>query len=178
MTCPTCGLQTLPDQKFCRSCGASLQMTTQPLAELAVSDVERTSSIGFKGEGQRGNRLLLWGFIMMFIGAAIGVLGKKLLHQDIVTVVGVLISLVGMFLAVYPYLSPSRPQKYVAGPHSRPDDLTPSQPSKYLPQANNIGYIPSITERTTDLLKNAAATKPRPKEDGNLKPNSESREKP
>jgi hypothetical protein len=49
MNCPKCDLQTLPDQKFCRSCGASLQMITQPLAEHArVSDLERTPAITLK----------------------------------------------------------------------------------------------------------------------------------
>ena len=64
MNCPKCALQTLPDQKFCRSCGASLQMSTQPLTEYAtVSDLERTPAITFKGEQQRTNRLTPWGFI-------------------------------------------------------------------------------------------------------------------
>lgn len=166
MNCPKCGLQTLPDQKFCRSCGAGLQMTTRPLAAPAtVSDLEGTSAIGFKGEGQRRNRLTLWGIIIMFIGVAIGVIGKMLIHEEMVTVVGVLVSLVGMFLTVYPYLSPSPRQKYDSRPSSQPEVLTPSQPTKYLPQERRIEHIPSITERTTDLLKNSASTRTSKKED-------------
>ena len=166
MNCPKCGLQTLPDQKFCRSCGASLQMITQPLAERTpVSVLEARPAIIFKDEKQRANRLMLWGFIIMFIGAAIGVIGKKLMHEEIVTVVGVLISLAGMFLTVYPYLSPSLRQKHNSSSSSQPEALTQSQPPKDLPQGSNIGFIPSITERTTDLLKNSAATRPKQKED-------------
>ena len=166
MNCPKCGLQTLPDQKFCRSCGASLQMITQPLAEHAtVSDPERTQAFIFKDQRQPTNRLMLWGFIIMFIGAAIGVIGKKLVHDEIVTVIGVLVSLAGMFLTVYPYLSPSPPTKYDSSPSSQPEGLTQSQPTKYLPQGSNIEYTSSITERTTDLLKNRSATRPRQKED-------------
>lgn len=112
MNCPKCGLQTLPDQKFCRSCGATLQMITQPLVEPAtVSELGRTPAIIFKDEKQRANRLVLWGFIFMFIGAAIGIIGKKLMHDEIVTVIGVMISLAGMFFVVYPYLSPPPPPK-------------------------------------------------------------------
>ena len=167
MNCPKCGLQALPDQKFCRSCGDNLQMITQPLAEYTtVSNPERTPAITSQGEQPRTNRLALWGFIVMFIGVAIGVIGKKLVHEDIVTVVGVLVSLAGMFLAAYPYLSPSRPKKYDPSVSTRPEVLTPSQPTKYLPQGSNIEYIPSITERTTDLLKTATATRPKQKEDG------------
>jgi hypothetical protein len=40
----------------------------------------------------------------MLIGVVIGVVGKKLVHEDIITVVGVLISLSGMFLTTYQYL--------------------------------------------------------------------------
>jgi hypothetical protein len=167
MNCPKCGLQTLPDQKFCRSCGASLQMITQPLAEPAtVSDLERRPAIIFKDEPQRANRLTLWGLIIMFIGVAIGVIGKMLMHVEMVTVVGVLVSLVGMFLTVYPYLSPSPRQKYGFIPSSQPEVLTQSEPTKYLPQESNIEYVPSISERTKDLLKNSAATRPKQKEDG------------
>lgn len=180
MTCPKCGLQPLADQKFCRSCGASLQMTTQPLADpAAVSDQKRTSAIGLKGEAQRLNSFVLWGLIMMLLGAGIGVVGKKLVHEDIITVVGVLISFVGMFLAVYPYLVPSPHEKREAGFSSEPEVLTPSHPTEYLPQGSNIEYVPSITERTTDLLKNSAATRSGQKEGGESRPDkAERRAKP
>ncbi len=164
MTCPTCGLTALADQKFCRSCGASLQMTTQPLAELATaSDLEKTSAVSFASHEQRGNRFVLWGFALMLIGAAIGVVGKKLLHEDIITVVGVLMSLLGMFLTAYPYLKPSNRQNDVYLPSSQPK-VPASPPAERLRQATHIDYVPSITERTTDLLKSSPAVPPAQKE--------------
>jgi hypothetical protein len=171
MICPKCELQAQADQKFCRSCGASLRITTQPLAELdTLSDLERPQRVGgSKGKAQRGNTFVLWGFITMFIGVAIGVLGKKLLHEDIVTVVGVLISLLGMFLTVYPFLAPSAREKNNFQPSSPPQIPTPSRPKESLPEARNIEYVSSITEGTTDLLKNPAATKAAQKENGQSK---------
>ena len=167
MNCPKCGLQTLPDQKFCRSCGAGLQMITQPLAELAtISDLKSTPAISFRD--QRANRVL-WGFIMMFIGVVIGIMGKKLLHKELVTVVGALVSVAGMFLVAYPFLSSWSPKKYDSSPSSQPEVLTQSQPTKSLPQATNNEYLPSITERTTDLLKSSATTTPK-EEDANPQP--------
>jgi hypothetical protein len=168
MNCPKCDFQTLPDQNFCRSCGASLQMITKPLAEYAtVSDLERTPAITFKGEKQqRTNRLTPWGFIIMFIGVAIGIIGKMLMHQDMVTLVGALVSLAGMFLTVYPYVSPSPRQEFDSILSSQPEVLTQSEPTKYLPQESNIAFGPSITERTTDLLKNSVPTRTGKKEDG------------
>jgi hypothetical protein len=112
------------------------------------------------GRQQRANRLLLSSFIMMFIGVAIGVIGKKLIHEEIVTVVGVLISLAGMFLAVYSFLSPPHLRKHDSSSSSQPEVLTQSQSTTSLPPAGRIEHIPSITERTTNLLK----TSPRKKQ--------------
>ena len=168
MNCPKCGLQTLPEQKFCRSCGANLQMITQPLAEHAtVSDLKSRPAISFRD--QRANRVLL-GFIMMFIGVAIGIIGKKLMHKELITVVGALVSVAGMFLVAYPFLLPWPPKKYDSSPSSQPEVLIQSQPTKSLPQGINSEYLPSITERTTDLLKSSATTSPREEEDANLPP--------
>src|SRR5258706_8797366 len=133
MNCSKCGLQTLPSQNFCRSCGASLQIITQPLVgHSAVSDLERRSAIIFKDEKQRPNRLVLWGFIIMFIGVVIGIIGTKLMHEEMITGVGALVSVAGMFLTAYPYLSSSSRQKYDSSPSSQPDVLIESQPGKYL----------------------------------------------
>ena len=167
MTCPKCGLKTLPEQKFCRSCGASLQITTQALADhsAAISEPRRTSTS--TRTSAPANTLVLWGFIVMFVGAAIGVVGKKLMHEDIVTVIGILMSLAGMFLAVYPYLVPPRKKQEIS-PRSQPDELAASQPAKSLPKEREIDYVPSITERTTDLLENRPAASPEHKESGEL----------
>ena len=144
-------------------------MTTQRLAKPhAVTDLGRPSTIGAKGGEERANHFVLWGFILMLIGVAIGVVGKKLLHEDIVTVVGVLISLAGMFFVVYPYLAPSRRKEDDSSFASEPEVLTPPQATEYLPDASDIDYVPSITERTTNLLRSSATKRPEQKEDKKL----------
>ena len=166
MNCRKCGLQTLPDQKFCRSCGESIQMITRPLVEHAtVSEFERGKAIIRKDEKRRASRLMLWGFIIMFIGVAVGIIGKKLMHEDLVTVVGALLSIAGMFFTVYPYVSPSLRRKVVSSPSLQPDILSHSQPGKYLPLESDIQYVPSITERTTNLLKTSAVARPKQNKD-------------
>ena len=166
MNCRKCGLQTLPDQRFCRSCGESLQTNTPPLVEHAtVFERERPRGNILEDENQRASKLMLWGFIIMFIGVALGIIGKKLMHEEMVTVVGALVSVAGMFLTVYPYFSPSPRQKFDPGPSSQPEILSQSQPGKYLAEESHIVYVPSITERTTNLLENSAVARPKQKED-------------
>lgn len=129
-----------------------MQMITQPLTELAsLSDLERTPATIFKEERQRANRWVLSGVIIMFIGVAIGVIGKKLMHEEIVTVIGVLVLLAGMFFTVYPSLLPSTRPKSDSSASSQPKAPRQSRPAKYLPQGSGIEYVPSITERTTNL---------------------------
>lgn len=166
MSCPKCGLQIGPDQRFCRACGASLQMVTHPLAEHArASNLETTSAIIAKREMQGVSSLSLWGLIIMFIGAAVGIIGKKLLYVDIVTIVGALVAIAGIALTAYPYLSAAGRKSVTATPTSQPDALDQSQPLKHLPQESNFEYVSSITERTTTLLTKAEPTKPKQEED-------------
>jgi hypothetical protein len=88
-----------------------------------------------------------------------------LIHADSVTVVGVLVSLVGMFLTAYSSLSPAPRKKYNSIPSSKPEVLTQTPTARSLSQGTNTDYVPSITERTTDLLKNPTATTQSQKQD-------------
>ncbi len=161
MNCPTCGTQTLADQKFCRSCGESIQVITQPLSLNTVVSQATTLAIPFRQERQRTSSLLPWAVLIMFIGVAIGVIGKLIIHVEILTAIGALISIAGMFLTVYPYLLPSRRQSYDSSSPSQPQVPTQTEPAKSLTEASSLGYVESVTERTTDLLEHSPAIRPR-----------------
>jgi hypothetical protein len=90
--------------------------------------------------------------IILFLGAAIGVVGKKLMHDEVVTVIGVLVALAGMFLSVYPYVMLPPRSKRRGEPSSEFELEAQSEPQKNLPQERTTEYVPSIAERTTDLL--------------------------
>lgn len=172
MNCPKCGLPTLQDQRFCRSCGDKLQITTQPLEGSAtVSHRNSSPANTFKNETRRASTMPFWGFVIMFIGLAIGIIGKKLMHDEVVTVVGTLVSLLGMFLSAYRYLLPAPRQRYDSIAPSQTEALPQSKPTKYLPPESNTEYVPSITERTTNLLQNSAAPGPEKEEDKESQPN-------
>ncbi len=154
MTCVKCGALAPANQKFCRSCGASLELTTQPLSP--ASSLLETKTTRYEGDRQSGNGYLMVGMILLFLGAAIGVVGKKLLYQDVITVVGVLIALLGMFLTVFPYLAPPR-RKSLREVEPPTDSFARSASPKSLPEGAE--YIPSITERTTNLLSTPTETR-------------------
>src|SRR6185312_4298120 len=101
MNCPSCGLQSLEGQKFCRSCGTALQLTTRPLVT-PTTGPEVITVKDLPAGGQQGSAWTLWAFALMFLGVAIGVIGKMALHNEVVTVVGVLLSVAGMFLTALP----------------------------------------------------------------------------
>ena len=165
MTCHKCGSETLPDQRFCRSCGARLGIVTEPLTDPAAISYPKEPNV-IEDRSELRNRLVAWGFIIMFVGVAIGVIGKKLMHEEIVTVIGILMSLAGMFLTGYPYLRPSSRKDSRSASSSR--ELTKqSPPVNQLPEGRT-DYVPSITERTTDLLKSSEVRRSKEKDDETL----------
>ena len=130
-------------------------MDTRPLVEHpAVSVPQKTPASNLISQRQRPGGLTRFGFILMFVGIAIGIIGGKLMPDGIIAAVGALIAVAGIFFTAYPYLSPPRQQKLDARPSSQPENLVQSQPEKYLPRETNIEYVPSVTERTTALLEN------------------------
>jgi len=136
---------------------------TQPLGELTATS-QNLATANSQGETKRVNGMVLWGFIMMFIGVAIGVIGKKLMHEEIVTVIGILVSLAGMFLTAYPYVAPPRRGKSHTNLSSQSGLPAQSPQAKSLNPERDIEYLPSITERTTGLLTKSA-TRSREEED-------------
>ena len=165
MTCHKCGSETLPDQRFCRSCGARLGIVTEPLTDPAAISYPKEPNV-IEDRSELRNRLVAWGFIIMFVGVAIGVIGKKLMHEEIVTVIGILMSLAGMFLTGYPYLRPSSRKDSRSASSSR-ELPKQSPPVNQLPEGRT-DYVPSITERTTDLLKSSEVRRSKEKDDETL----------
>lgn len=160
MNCPKCGLQALPEQKFCRSCGESLQMITQRLHKpTTVSQLESQTPIYPPEKTDRTNPFLAGGFLILFLGAVIGVIGKKLMHNEVITVIGVLGALAGMFISVYPYVVLPPRSKHRGGRSSESELQGQSELQKSLSPERTTEYVPGITERTTDLLTNSVMTR-------------------
>lgn len=139
MNCPNCGSPTLTDHEFCRSCGTGL-LEDKP----------------------RSFRPQCWGLMTLvttFGGLMIAMTGK-MLDVRWLTFTGVFITMGGMFfVAAYAMLRQSRPRKRKASRAPRPDSLSPAETTNKLPPLAATDFITSVTEPTTDLLRQPVPNK-------------------
>lgn len=154
MYCPNCGKTNSAEQKFCRSCGLSLEKAVQSLAEqLPALELDKN----LRARQRRVDRL-----INIVAGSAISVVVVSVLWgiiYEIIIVKGEVIKglffltfIVGMIL--FALLS-------IYGESLRKAAIKRRLPEPTLPKAADTGRllsesgvepIPSVTERTTDLL--------------------------
>ncbi len=165
MNCPKCELPALHTQKYCRSCGTTLQVITKPLDEsFTALGLEKSTHGIAKGSKHRPQNLMLGGFMTLFIGLAIVIISGTLIQDKFILGIGMLIVLAGMFLIGVANLWRRSIPKYSFS--QLPEEtLGPSQTTVYLDQERSVDFVPSITERTTNLLQYSAATKSNQQED-------------
>ena len=160
MYCPTCGIQTSLDQKYCRSCGMGLQVISQAVGEHQGQTIEKNEA--------RPKNLERWGMITALIG--ISTLSLLLIAVFICltiskvfgisfeafgfdffapVVVGIAFSsiIIGGGLMSYPTI-----RKELR--NLRPAKLTEkAQTTAALSMSNIAEQLPSVTEGTTSLLE-------------------------
>jgi hypothetical protein len=156
MYCPNCGKSTAVEQKFCRSCGLSLEKTAQSLVEqLAANDLDN--------EIQEKQRIVeLW--IKIAAGSAISIVTIGVLwgiiYGLIISKGQVLKGLVflGFILGLITFalLVIYRESLLKKSASRLPGQTSPLQAAenneKFLPDAP-IEPLTSVTEQTTELLK-------------------------
>lgn len=132
MNCPSCGTQIESEQKFCRSCGETLIAGGVPTANIRL-------------------RLFRMGLFTMFGSLIIAVTGSMLLHLDVVRYVGVIGLIIGIFIVGYAAVGPSSRGKR-GRPAADDHELPKAETTRKLAPLNEDDFIPSVTERTTNLL--------------------------
>src|SRR5262245_43552593 len=156
MFCPNCGNQGARDQNFCRSCGMNLQKVAPALIDhLAKPGPDQLSMETPAAIRRRARRNALWGMAIMFTGIAYGVVGKLMIHDDMVTGAGALVAVIGMFWLAFASLfagwGPTPDARGLSQSVRTPDAKTTAQ----LTPERAPGIMPSVVERTTDLLADA-----------------------
>jgi uncharacterized membrane protein YvbJ len=157
MHCPNCGKQTSIEQKFCRSCGMSLETISKAIiAHQSISDSDNPSVGDDSNALRRLGLQLFWGVIVLFMGAVILSISKKMVQSDWLRLVGLATVMAGMILAMYAVLSPlwkqSSKSSQMTEPKSTMELENRAQTLPELPSAP-----PTITEQTTSILDSEVA---------------------
>jgi hypothetical protein len=157
MYCPNCGTKISLDQKFCRSCGLGLEKIAQSLGEQLPAKLDENLQ-------ERKNKLEKLGVTALSI-FGIGVLGyflymvgyKLMLSQgSILAVLGVLGLLIILGCGILSVILFAKAKEVEEAATKRrllpPKDLPESAATAKLLSENRLEPLPSVTERTTELL--------------------------
>ena len=153
MYCPQCGLTNSAEQKFCRSCGLSLEKVVQSLVEqLPGTDIE-------KNLGERQRKVELWAKILGTAVVSLSVLAflVGILYQMIFVKgkVAVGLGFLGLILGIAAFILLLLYREYLIKASKRPlpkaETSPPADTAELLPEPS-FEPIPSVTERTTELL--------------------------
>ena len=152
MRCPNCGRQISPGQKFCRFCGRNLGAVSKvPSEPPSVTNSDKPmAKVTNRMAARRMNRILLWGLIV--IGLGVTLLANAQGHR-LVDWLGISVFLAGIGLTIYGASSLDKAKVLPPSQSSQPKTLNHSEARSYLPPKDFSEPVPSVTERTTELLE-------------------------
>lgn len=153
MFCPNCGAKTSIEQKFCRACGLGLEKIALSLTEQLpagpdenlMSQKERLERLGVAalsvfGAGVLG--LILWGIVYKMM-----IMQGKFLAG--LALIGLMILLGSGLLSVILFAKAKEAEEAAGKRKVRHLEATPT---KELLTQGNFEPVPSVTDRTTELL--------------------------
>jgi hypothetical protein len=128
----------------------SLQMVSKLLVnEFPPTNTQPASRKLYQSVERKMLKRVFWGLVICTGGLVIGVAGAKVFHQSLVSAMGALLALMGALI----FLSVLRSSTSISPQLARPKTMTSSKSTKeLLPEAFSEA-LPSVAERTTELLK-------------------------
>lgn len=155
MYCPNCGNKIAADQKFCRSCGLSLEKIAQVVTEQLPMKLDESVE-------EQKERFERWGFYALCV-FGVGVLlpllyyiVKLLVAGKVLTGLGLLafIVVIGCGLLSVILFAQAEDIRKAGSQRRSPqtEELTEQETTAKLLPETNSEFAPSVTDRTTELL--------------------------
>lgn len=154
MYCPNCGAKTSSDQNFCRTCGLGLEKIAASLTEQMPTKVDRT----LHEQKERYEKMGMAALSVFGLGILIVILysvGYKLMMTQGNILAG--LAIIGFLIMVACGLTSvvlfAKAKEVGEGAAKRPaPTLSTAESTKELLTEGHFEPVPSITDRTTDLL--------------------------
>jgi len=151
MLCPNCGTRTTTEHKFCRNCGMNLEPVSRALAAHLTpggAEAARAARAAERHAARRMTRRLLAGVAVVLFGVFL----MAFVPGGAFKLLGLWSALIGIVATLAAVFSTSRAASDAAPAHAPhvPDAAAP--PTARLLREQTFEPVPSVTERTTDLL--------------------------
>lgn len=154
MHCPNCGKPATSDQQFCRACGMSLETVEKLVAQHTSSPAAVQKKLQ-KAEAEKAIvrsmfNWMIWGMLIMGIGVVMIVINKSFPIGNWFRLLSSLLVLGGMGVTCGGALSAIKRGALSTRPPA--NQLSGPPDTKSLPTSPTPAELPSITERTTQLI--------------------------
>lgn len=157
MYCPNCGKQTASEQRFCRSCGLGLEKVSQAVGEQLPAQMDE-NLLAEKRKYEWWGMLALSVFGVGVLGLVLfGIVYKLMIEKGQIlgglAALGFLILIACGLLSTVFFAKANEAAAAAAKRHvPQPGELSKAATTdKLLPEVH-LESLPSVTERTTDLL--------------------------
>jgi hypothetical protein len=158
MYCPNCGKENSRGQKFCRSCGMSLQLSSQAVTEFLGVEPQRSLQSKLDGWAKLGGAIGIAMLLLVFVFMFVCILGKRIFGLDLFGVLNLVgpivapIALMLLFVSAGILIGPRAAKEILSGFRATnrpglPRDGAANGPATFPPAPRS-----SITEGTTRRL--------------------------
>lgn len=160
--CPSCGHESALEQKFCRKCGFNLEPVSELVAAAPGQEAKSEAKERDRAILGRMFRWMMWGCLVLLIGLVLLVTGKAFDVPKFISPLAAFLLVGGTATVGYGVLAALRDgiasPKTIAQPTRDWGELSSASTSE-LPDAGIPIALPSVTERTTQLIDENAKPK-------------------
>jgi hypothetical protein len=163
MHCPSCGKEST-SEKYCRSCGMDLEAVSKLVAShLSPEELKAFRDESEKAVLARMVKWMMWGFLVLGIGLIFLITQKTFVQDRLIGLLASIFILGGTGIAGYGVLAAIRDgaktRRSVTEPNIQPKEISAAKTTASLPEERIPLPVPSVAERTTELLARKEVSK-------------------